>query len=42
MYIWDPVEMGEVAAFVSMGLWSGDIEELPGEESFWTMAGHTG
>ena len=32
MYIWDPVEMGEVAAFVSMGLWSGDIEELPGEE----------
>ena len=32
MYIWDPVEMGKVAALVSMGLWSGDIEEQPGED----------
>ena len=32
MYIWDPVEMGKVAGFVSMGLWSGDIEEQPGKD----------
>lgn len=32
IYIWDPSEMGEVAAYVSMGLWAGTIEERADQE----------